>query len=115
MIKDSVRYNGLTSLGITKLDVLTGLERVRLCVGYELEGRRTEIRPASLKMLSRCEPIYEDLPGWKEDISGVRVLDQLPGATRHYLKRIEEITQVPLSFVSVGPARQETIDLMDPF
>ena len=115
VVRDSVRLNGLTSLSITKLDVLTGLERVKVCVGYELDGRRIESRPASLKKLARCKPLYEDLPGWKEDISSAKAVKDLPPQARNYLKVIEERTAVPFSLVSVGPGREETIKLKDPF
>jgi adenylosuccinate synthase len=115
MVRDSVRLNGLTSLAITKLDVLSGLETLKICIGYELDGTMTETRPASLKRLGRCAPIYESMPGWKEDISSVRAFHDLPEATRNYLRRIEEITEVPISIVSVGPMRDQTIVLTDPF
>jgi adenylosuccinate synthase len=114
-IRDSVRLNGLSSLSITKLDVLTGLERLKICIGYDLEGQRIESTPASLQSLARCSPIYEELPGWQEDISSVRERNQLPAETRAYLKRIEEITEVPLSIISVGPGREQTIVVKDPF
>ncbi len=107
--------NGLTSLSITKLDVLTGLEKLKICVGYELQGKRLDARPTSLKGLAQCTPIYEGLPGWKEDISSARQMDQLPSGVRDYLKRIEEITEVPISIISVGPKREQTIELKDPF
>ena len=115
MIRDSVRLNGLTSLSITKLDVLTGLEKLKICEGYELQGKRVDSRPASLKMAAQCIPVYEELPGWHDDISDAREIDRLPPETRDYLKRIEEITEVPLSIVSVGPMREQTIMLRDPF
>ncbi len=115
MVCDSVRLNGLSSLAITKLDVLTGLDRLRICVAYELDGRRIESRPASLNRLARCVPVYEEMPGWQEDIAGLREFDRLPGATKNYLKRIEEVTGVPISIISVGPMRDQTIVLKDPF
>ncbi|MBW1804071.1 MAG: adenylosuccinate synthase, partial [Deltaproteobacteria bacterium] len=115
MVNDSVRLNGLTSLSITKLDVLTGLEKIKICVGYDLEGQDVAARPASLKNLARCKPVYEEFPGWKEDISAAKQMDQLPPETRQYLRRIEEITEVPLSIVSVGPMREQTIIVKDPF
>jgi adenylosuccinate synthase len=115
MIRDSVRLNGLTSLSITKLDVLTGLEKLKICVGYEFKGKRIESRPASLKRLAQCTPIYEELPGWQDDITSHRELDQLPPEAEAYLKKIEEVTDVPLSIISVGPMRDQTIILKDPF
>ncbi len=115
MLKDSILYNGLTSICVTKLDVLTGLDRIRICVAYNINGKRIDHMPADIRSLAQCEPVYEELPGWNEDISNAGDMDQLPGRTRDYLERIEEITGVPLSIVSVGPQREETIELMDPF
>jgi len=115
MLSDSIRYNGLTSLSVTKLDVLTGLDKIRICVAYDLNGERIDYIPASLKTLAQCTPIFEEVPGWKEEISHAVNIDQLPFEARDYLKRIEEITGVPLSIVSVGPRREQTIELTDPF
>jgi adenylosuccinate synthase len=115
MLRDSIRYNGLTSICVTKLDVLTGLEKIRICVAYNLKGKRIDHVPADLKTLARCEPVFEELPGWKEEISNARNTDQLPRKTRDYLERIAEISGVPLSIVSVGPKREQTIELTDPF
>jgi len=115
VVREAVRLNGLTGLAITKLDVLTTLDPVRLCVAYEMDGRRRETMPATLAELSRCTPIFEDLPGWREDIRGVRRFEDLPAATRSYLRRVEELAGVPLQIVSVGPDRDETIMLQNPF
>lgn len=115
MLKDSIRYNGLTSLSITKLDVLSGLETVKACVAYECDGERIEYMPASLERLARCTPVYEEMPGWKEEICNAQNLSELPAAARDYLKYIEERTCVPMSIVSVGPKREETIELMELF
>ena len=115
MLRDSVRLNGLTSLGITKLDVLSGLKQLKICVGYEFQGKRIEAGPASIKRLAQCIPIYEELPGWDQDITSARQFDDLPMEARNYLNRIAEITQVPLSIISVGSGREETILIKDPF
>lgn len=115
LVTDAARLNGLKSLAITKLDVLTGLETIKICTAYELRGKRILSRPASLKELSLCTPVYEELPGWKEEISGARSLQEFPAAARGYLGRIEKLAGVPLSIVSVGPGREQTIELMDPF
>jgi adenylosuccinate synthase len=115
MLRDSIRYNGLTSICVTKLDVLTGLDKVRICVAYDLNGERIDHMPADLKTLAQCEPIFEEFPGWKQEISQAGNMDQLPGKTRDYLERIEKISDVPLSIVSVGPRREQTIELIDPF
>lgn len=115
MVRDSARLNGLSSLSVTKLDVLSGLETLKICVGYELDGRTIESRPGSLDRLSRCTPVYEELPGWAKDISRARLLEDLPAVTRAYLRRIEEVTGVPIAIVSVGPGREETIVVKDVF
>ena len=115
MLRDSVRLNGLTSLSVTKLDVLTGLKRLKICVGYEYDGKTLYSIPSSLQKLARCVPIYEEMPGWREDISSVRSLDQLPDTARSYLKRIEDATETPFSIISVGAARDQTIVLKDAF
>jgi adenylosuccinate synthase len=115
IVRDSVRLNGLNSIAITKLDVLTGLEKLNICVGYELDNKRIDSRPASLKEQARCTPVYEERPGWKEDITGAREKDQLPEQARAYLSSIEKITGVPISIISVGPGREETIMVQEPF
>jgi len=115
MMRDSIRYNGLTSISMTKLDVLTGLKTVKVCVAYECEGERIQSMPASLNKLAKCIPVYEELPGWQEDITSARSLDNLPLNARDYIKRIEQLTGVSLSIVSVGPMRDQTIEIIDPF
>jgi adenylosuccinate synthase len=115
IVRDSVRLNGLNSIAITKLDVLTGLEKLNICVGYELDNKRIDSRPASLKEQARCAPVYEEIPGWKEDITGAREKEQLPEQARAYLSSIEKITGVPISIISVGPGREETIMVQEPF
>ncbi len=115
MLRNAVRLNGLTGLVITKLDVLGGLDELKICTGYQYAEKVLEDFPASLKVLEECEPIYETLPGWSEDISNVKSYDDLPRNTRNYLKRIEEITETTVQIVSVGPGREETIVLSNPF
>ncbi|MBW2093820.1 MAG: adenylosuccinate synthase [Deltaproteobacteria bacterium] len=115
VLRDSARFNGLNSLAITKLDVLTGLETVRVCIAYAWEGQMLQSRPASLTRFAKCTPVYKALPGWQEDISGARRLEDLPAQARAYLDLIQEETNIPLSIVSVGPAREETIMIQNPF
>jgi adenylosuccinate synthase len=109
VVRDSVRLNGLDSIAITKLDVLTGLKTLRICTVYDLDGEQIMTRPASLSRLAACRPLYRELPGWEEDIRHARTLAQLPKATRRYLDTIEEVIGIPISIVSVGPGREETI------
>ncbi len=114
-VKDAVRLSGITSLAVTKLDVLTGVDRLMICTAYELDGEKITAMPADLDELSRCTPIYETLGGWRENITGARSMDELPQAARDYLQRIEELAGCPIGFVSVGPGREETIQLASPF
>lgn len=115
LLRNAVRLNGLTGIVITKLDVLDGLPSINICTGYEYQGDMIDDFPASLKVLAECKPIYETLPGWTEDISPIRELEELPANAKNYLKRIEELIEVPITIVSVGPGRDETILLKNPF
>jgi adenylosuccinate synthase len=115
VLRDSARLNGLTGLAITKLDVLTGINPVKICVGYEAAGTRRQTIPATIQELEKCRPIFEELPGWTDDIRKVRRLQDLPAATQSYLKRVEELVGVPIQIVSVGPDREETIVVQNPF
>ena len=115
IVKDSKRINGLNSLAITKLDVLTGLETLKICVGYDIDKERIEYRPANPKQMMRCRPVYEEFDGWNQDISGARNIDQLPVEARRYIEAIEDITNTPVSIISVGPGREETIVVKSPF
>ncbi len=114
ILENAVRLNGLTGLVVTKLDVLGGLDELKICTAYKHGSQILRHFPASLKVLGECEPVYETLPGWAEDISGIRKYDDLPANTRKYLKRIEELTGIPMQIVSVGPGRDQTIVLKNP-
>jgi len=114
LLRNAARLNGLTGLVITKLDVLDGLENLKICTGYEYSGKMIEDFPASLKILGDCKPVFEVMPGWSEDISAVRKLEDLPQNARHYLHRIEELTETPIDIVSVGPGREQTIIINNP-
>jgi adenylosuccinate synthase len=115
LLRNSARLNGLTGLAITKLDVLGELEFLNICTAYECNGEIIHDFPASIKILGACKPVLETLPGWSEDISGVRKIDDLPQNAKNYLKRIEELTETPIHIVSVGPGREETIIVNNPF
>jgi adenylosuccinate synthase len=115
LVRNAVRLNGLTGLAITKLDVLGGLDELKICTAYKYRGRTLVEFPASLNVLAECETVYETLPGWQEDISGVRTFAELPENTVKYLKRIEALTDTPIHIVSVGPGRDQTIVLTNPF
>jgi len=100
---------------VTKLDVLDGMDTIRICTGYKLEGEVCDILPVGSELLADCEPIYEDHPGWKDSTVGVKAFDALPANARAYLRRIEALTGVPIAMVSTGPDRAETILLHHPF
>jgi adenylosuccinate synthase len=109
IVRNAVRLNGLTGLAITKLDVLGELDTLNICNAYEYKGQTITEFPTDLKVLAECRPIYETLPGWKGDISGIRSEDALPAEARSYLKRIEVLTETPVDIISVGPGREQTI------
>lgn len=108
VVRHARRVSGLTDLSLNSIDVLTGIETLKICVAYKYNGEIIEEFPASLKVLAQCEPVYEELPGWTEDITGVHKLDELPENARHYIERISQLTGIPLSIFSVGPDRNQT-------
>jgi adenylosuccinate synthase len=114
-LKRSIQINGVSGLGITKLDVMDGMEAVRIGVGYRLNGQVSDILPVGAEELEGCEPIYEEVAGWKESTVALTHLDQLPDAARAYLRRIEEICGVPIDLISTGPDREHTIVRRHPF
>ncbi|GHF12271.1 adenylosuccinate synthetase [Amycolatopsis deserti] len=105
----ATRVNGITDYFLTKLDVLSGLERVPICVGYEVDGFRTEDMPMTQTDVHHAVPIYEELPGWWEDISHCRTFEELPANAQAYVERIEELSQARVSAIGVGPGREQTI------
>lgn len=107
--RESVRLNGITDLALTKLDVLQNLPVLKICVAYELDGKTLEYLPQEEGSLARVTPIYEEMPGFEEDISGCRNFDELPDAVRAYVERLEELAGARISIVSVGPGREQTI------
>ncbi|WP_026568889.1 MULTISPECIES: adenylosuccinate synthase [Sediminibacillus] len=108
VVRHARRVSGITDLSLNSLDVLTGIETLKICTAYKYKGETIHEFPASLKDLAECEPVYEELPGWTEDITGVRSLHELPENARHYLERISQLTGIPLSVFSVGPDRTQT-------
>ncbi|MDK2882725.1 MAG: adenylosuccinate synthase [Bacillota bacterium] len=115
MLRYAARVSGLTGIAITKLDVLDGLDKIKICTGYRIKGEVTEYFPASLKAVESAEPVYEELPGWSENIGGATRFEDLPSNTRRYLDRIAEIVGVPIILVSVGQRRNQTLVLEDLF
>ena len=115
LVRRAVQLNGVTGLCITKLDVLDGLETVRIATGYRCDGQLRELPPAGAERLAGCEPIYEELPGWKESTLGARRWDDLPPAARRYLDRLAELTGASIDIVSTGAERDDTIIRRHPF
>jgi adenylosuccinate synthase len=115
VVRSSIRLNGLAGLVITKLDVLTGVPNLKVAVAYQCGSHRLESVPPELDALESCLPVFEEFPGWEEDITKVREFSDLPANARRYLQAIEELSGVPLSIISVGPARDENIIVRHPF
>jgi adenylosuccinate synthase len=114
-LKRAVQVNGVTGVCITKLDVLDGLDSIRVAVGYKVRGERRDILPVGADALAICEPIYEEHQGWQESTVGIKSFDKLPLAAQKYLRRLEELVGAPIAIISTGPDRVETIVLKHPF
>ena len=114
-LRRALKVNSISGLCITKLDVLDGLDSIRLCVGYTCEGEELETPPAAVETLEACEPVYEEMPGWQESTLGITRYEDLPQNARDYLRRLEELTEKPIDIVSTGPDRSQTIVLRHPF
>jgi adenylosuccinate synthase len=114
-LRRSIIINSVTGLCVTKLDVLDGLDSVRMCVGYRSGERVLASPPIGAEAIANCEPVYEELSGWKESTVGVRQYEDLPVNARDYLARIEDVVGTPVDIISTGPDRRDTIILKDPF
>ncbi|WP_211655697.1 adenylosuccinate synthase [Planococcus alpniumensis] len=108
VVRHARRVSGLTDLTVNSIDVLTGLDTVKICTAYRYQGELITEYPANLRMLADCEPVYEEMPGWSEDVTSCKSLDELPDNARHYLERISQLTGVQISIFSVGPDRNQT-------
>jgi len=116
LVRQSIRVAGITGLALTKLDVLTGINPLKVCVAYKTDNEEfSESVPPTIKVLEQCKPVYEEMAGWNEDIRGAKTMDDLPVNARQYIRRLEGLAGVPVSLVSVGPGRNETIMLDNPF
>jgi adenylosuccinate synthase len=115
VIRYAVRVNGLTGIALTKLDVLSEFDTIKVCIGYTFQGKTLESLPAALEIFENCQPVYEELPGWKTDITGARSFNDLPATAQAYVRRLEELAGCPIVMVSVGPRRDQTINLRNPF
>jgi len=105
----SARINGFSGAALTRLDILDALPSLKICTGYKLDGNTLQNPPSNSGLLARCEPIYEELPGWQSDISLLRRFEDLPAAARSYVRRLEELLACPIDIISVGPRREQTI------
>ncbi|CAI6063976.1 adenylosuccinate synthase [Cohnella sp. JJ-181] len=108
VVRHARRVSGITGLSLNSLDVLSGLETIKICTAYNYRGQLIEHYPANLKMLAECEAVYEELPGWSEDITGAKTLADLPENTRRYVERVSELTGIPIAIFSVGRNREQT-------
>jgi adenylosuccinate synthase len=115
VVRNSVRLNGLTGIAVTKLDVLSGLDTLKIATAYQFENDTLTEFPPSIKILKGCRPVYEEVPGWTEDLTEVKRFEDLPENARNYIKRVEELVETPVQIISVGPGRQQTMVLQDPF
>jgi len=115
LLRRSAQVNGTTHLVLTKADILGGHETLKICTGYEIDGKVTQVFPVQASHLERVTPVYEEVPGWQEDITNCTEWEQLPAAAQAYFRRIEELVGVPVAIVSVGPDRGQTIECQDPF
>jgi adenylosuccinate synthase len=109
LLRHAARVNGLTELFLTKLDVLSGIDRVKLCVAYRYEGREYEDFPPHQTIVHKAQPVYEELEGWPEELSEARSFDELPPAARKYVERLADLGGIPVRTVSVGPSREQTV------
>lgn len=113
ILKTTARVCGLTSLAVTKIDTLAGLDKIKVCTGYKFDGQEIDYFPASLEDLAKCEPVYEEFEGWGTEVADARSYEELPDNAKKYLKRIEEFTGTKIAYVSVGPKRDQTIKISD--
>jgi adenylosuccinate synthase len=114
-LKRSLLINSVTGMCITKLDVLDGIETIRICVAYRLDGQEIDIPPVGADRFEKCEPVCIEMPGWSESTVGMTSMDELPAAARAYLNKVEELCAAPIDIISTGPDREETIVLRHPF
>ncbi len=115
VLRDAVRLNGLDGIALTKLDVLSGLDPLKICTSYMVQEKEFDFMPSNIRMVSSASPVYQEAPGWSQEISGITNRDDLPQATRDYIAMIEDLAQVPVDIISVGPGREQTMLLRNPF
>lgn len=109
LLRAAVQANGVTDVALTKLDIFSGFKKIKLCVGYTLNGKKVDYPSGNADLLSKCKPIYQDIDPWQEDISKVREFKNLPKAAKNYIRTIEKYINIPITFIGVGPKREEAI------
>ena len=114
-LRRSLEINSVTGMCVTKLDVLDGLDTVKICVAYEVGGERVDAPPVGADGFEKCKPVLIEVPGWKESTVGAKSMDELPKSARDYLRKIEELCEAPVDIISTGPDRAETIIMRHPF
>ncbi|MCB2138268.1 MAG: adenylosuccinate synthetase, partial [Rhodobacteraceae bacterium] len=115
LVRQTCTTSGVNGIALTKLDVLDGFEELKICVAYELDGKRIDHLPMAAALQERVKPIYETVPGWSETTAGARSWAELPAAAIKYVRRIEELIQCPVALLSTSPERDDTILVTDPF
>jgi adenylosuccinate synthase len=115
VLKDAIRLNGIAGIALTKMDVLGEFETIKICAAYQYQGQRYEEVPSQIKILQECEPIYEEIPGWKAELRDTRNFEDLPPRAKDYIRHIEELTDTEVILVSVGERREETMFRRNPF
>ena len=115
LVKQTCATSGVSGIAFTKLDVLDGFETLKICVGYELDGKRLDYLPTAADAQARCKPIYEEMPGWSESTEGARSWNDLPATAIKYVRRVEELIDCPVALLSTSPEREDTILVTDPF
>jgi adenylosuccinate synthase len=115
ILNRSFRLNAVSGICLTKLDVMDDLDSIKICIAYEIDGQRTSIPPFSAEGYSAAKPIYIEMPGWKTSTIGTHSFDDLPKEAQDYIRKIEELSQIPVDILSTGPDRDETLILKNPF
>ncbi len=115
LVRQAVKISGIHGIALTKVDVLDGFEKIKICVGYKHDGKLYDYLPASMKIQAEVEPIYEEMPGWSESTAGARSWAELPAQAIKYVRRIEELIECQVALLSTSPKREDTILVKDPF
>ncbi len=115
LVRQTCATSGVSGIALTKLDVLDGFETLKICTGYELDGKRLDYLPTAADRQARCVPVYEEMPGWSQSTEGARSWADLPAEAIKYVRRVEELIDCPVAMVSTSPEREDTILVTDPF